>query len=61
MKKISTKTLFIAIFAFALFLTGSYFLLELKNGKTTILIVAIILIAGLNSQIRKDFRIHSEK
>ena len=53
MTKLTTKTLIITLTSISLWIIGSYLLFNEKNGKATITIFAVILIAGLYSQIRK--------
>lgn len=61
MNKIATRTLFISITAVILWMIGSYFILKENDSYTTIIIVAIIITAGLYSQIKKDLRVNSGK
>jgi len=61
MKKISTKTFLISIATIILWMIGSHFILKENSSFTTIIIVAIIILTGLYSQIKKDIRINSEK
>ncbi len=60
MKKISKKTLAIILISISLWIIGSFLLYPEKNGKTTIMIISIIIIGGLYSQIKKDRKAYSK-
>ncbi len=60
MNRISKMTKITVLISICLWVIGSFFLIQESNGKTVILITAIIIIAGIYSQINKDKKAHSE-
>ncbi len=60
MNRISEMTKITGLISICLWVIGSFFLIQESNGKTVILITAIIIIAGIYSQINKDKKAHSE-
>ncbi|MBE7641783.1 hypothetical protein GUB10_15725 [Salegentibacter sp. BLCTC] len=60
MNKISKKTLAISLASISLWMIGSFILFQEKNGKTTMIITAIVIMGGLYAQIKKDRRAYSE-
>ena len=58
MNKISRKVKLIGIISICLWIIGSILLFHENNGKTTIMITALIIIAGLYSQIIKERKIN---
>jgi uncharacterized membrane protein len=60
MKKISKALKITGLISICLWIIGSVFLYRENNGKITIVITAIIIIAGLYSQITKDRKVNTE-
>ena len=54
MKKISTKVKLIGIISISLWIIGSFLIYNQTNGKGISISTAVIIIAGLYSQIRKE-------
>ena len=60
MKKISNTVKITGLISICLWIIGSIILLNEKNGIGIIVITAVIIIAGLYSQIIKDRKVNSE-
>ena len=60
MKNISTKIKIIGIISICLWIVGTFLIYSETNGKGVSIVTAVIIIAGLYSQIRKD-QIESSK
>lgn len=60
MNKISRTIKIIGLSSICLWIIGSILLFHENNGKIIILIAAIIIIAGLYSQIIKEIKINTE-
>jgi hypothetical protein len=60
MKKLSNTVKIMGLLSISLWIIGSIILFNEKNGKATIVIIAVIIIAGLYAQIAKDKKIKSE-
>lgn len=60
MKKLSNSMKIKGLLSVCLWVIGSVILFNEKNGKTTIVVAAVIIIAGLYFQINKDRKVNSE-
>jgi len=60
MEKLSKRSKITSLISICLWIIGSVFLFRVNNGKIFILISAIIIIAGIYSQITKDGKAYSE-
>jgi multisubunit Na+/H+ antiporter MnhG subunit len=60
MKKISNTVKITGLLSICLWIIASIILFNEKNGKATIVITAVIIIAGLSSQIIKNGKVNSE-
>jgi len=60
MKKISNTTKITGLISIGLWIIASILLFPEKNGKAIIVSIAVIIIAGLSSQIIKDRNVNSE-
>lgn len=60
MKKLSNSMKIKGLLSICLWVIGSVILFNEKNGKTTIVVAAVIIIAGLYFQINKDRKVNSE-
>ncbi|SDW47117.1 hypothetical protein [Flavobacterium degerlachei] len=60
MKKLSNTVKITALISICLWIIGSIILFDEKNGKTIILLTAVVIIAGLFSQISKERKLNSE-
>jgi hypothetical protein len=60
MKKLSNTVKITGLLSICLWIIGSIFLFDEKNGKTIILLTAVVIIAGLFSQISKEKNVNSE-
>jgi hypothetical protein len=60
MKKLSNTVKITGLLSICLWIIASIILFNEKNGKATIVITAVVMIAGLSSQIRKDRKVDAE-
>lgn len=60
MKKTSNTLKIIGLLSICLWVVGSIILFDEKNGKATILLTAVVIIAGLSSQISKERKVNSQ-
>ena len=60
MINISTRVKILGLISISLWIIGSYVLFDEKNGKTISIITAVIIIAGLYSQVLKSRKESSE-
>lgn len=60
MKNISTRIKIIGVISISLWIIGSFLIYNGTNGKGIFISSAVIIIAGLYSQIRKDQKEHSQ-
>jgi len=60
MKKLSNTVKITGLLSICLWVIGSIILFDEKNGKATILLTAVVIIAGLSSQINKERKVNSE-
>ncbi|EIA07645.1 hypothetical protein [Flavobacterium frigoris] len=60
MKKTSNTVKIIGLLSICLWVVGSIILFDEKNGKATILLTAVVIIAGLSSQISTERKVNSQ-